>query len=97
MSSCLNCEEGKLDETYNRCDRCKMKLCSKCEECMCCDEEPYICEYCIEDCCRICHTYLRDEDGRHGLCEDCLERAAEEYIYIKVIKRESSDGVVFKL
>ena len=78
MASCLNCEEGKLNE-YNRCERCEMVLCSKCEDRMCRDkEEPYICEYCVDDYCLSCFTYL--SEGCCNLCRDCLERAAEEFI-----------------
>ena len=46
---------------------------------MCRDkEEPYICEYCVDDYCLNCFAYL--SEGCCNLCRDCLERAAEEFI-----------------
>ena len=41
-------------------------------------KEERMCEYCDGDCCQVCAAYIRE--GLHGLCRECLSRAAECYI-----------------
>ena len=37
-------------------------------------KEERMCEYCDEDRCQVCADYI--SEGLHGLCRDCLSRAA---------------------
>ena len=74
---CLKCEKVKLNEN-NECVKCKLKLCSGCQDRMFDHYEDRMCEHCNLDFCQVCCRYL--SEGMHGLCRTCLANAAEEYI-----------------
>ena len=74
---CQNCENVKLNKD-KVCSKCKLKLCSFCEEWMFDHYEERMCDYCDIDYCQVCCQYL--SEGTNGLCRTCLVIAAEEYI-----------------
>ena len=80
---CVDCiQAGKSDaeklDDENRCPQCEKTLCPDCWEHMYDAGEERRCEYCDEDRCQVCDDYI--SEGLHGLCRDCLDSAAQEYI-----------------
>ena len=80
---CIDCIQAggkdfeKLDKN-NCCPQCEKTLCPYCEDHMYDAKEERMCEYCDEDRCQVCADYI--SEGLHGLCRDCLSRAAEYFI-----------------